>query len=104
MPDIAAIDLAPLPRIRYSSAHRCDAVGCIDSMVFAGQAAHMNSMLPAGPRVTQDIQLTIGDSINVGPHRVTVADVHGGDIRFHVETVDSSSPPEAQTPPPESPK
>ena len=64
----------------------------------------MNPMLPVGPRVTQDIQLTIGDSINVGPHRVTVADVHAGDIRFHIETEDSSSPADAQTSPPESPK
>lgn len=64
----------------------------------------MNPTLPTVPRVTQDVQLSIGDSINVGQHRVTVADVHGGDIRFHIETLDSNGSVTPEATQPETPK
>jgi len=40
----------------------------------------------------------------VGQHRVTVADVHGGDIRFHIETLDSNGSVTPEATQPETPK
>ena len=76
----------------------------VNFMTLVEQAARMNPTLSSGPRVTQDIQLAIGDSIHVGQHRVTVADVHGGDIRFHVETILPGDEQDATDQQPDSPK
>ncbi len=104
MPAWLAIHFAPQSRVRYSSSRCCVVDDRVDEMNLTRQAAHMNPTLPTVPRVTQDIQLSIGDSIDVGQHRVTVADVHGGDIRFHIETLDSSGSAAPQATQPETPK
>lgn len=104
MPAWGSIDFATQSLVRYISNRCCVADDRVHDINLTRQAAHMNPTLPTVPRVTQDVQLSIGDSINVGQHRVTVADVHGGDIRFHIETLDSNGSVTPEATQPETPK